>query len=268
MVREDKPYHHQMRPYGTLGPPYTVSKHMLLYPARLPKLSWKLLEKKRLSEQLNKCFPSVYVVGHSVSLILNSIIQIALQIALMATNGALWYVASGIWGGVYFLFTGAFGIYLVYRRTYWNLIISYILHLFGLLMAIGAYLIVNIIAISLYSSDCEVNCFNHSVKTINYVCFFLGVVCIIMLLVYLILMPCYIMDSYNRRERYEHEQQIQTEYDKISIKEDVLMHSSLYAQNNLETFSNNKNVSGPGKSDIISYIRTNYNDYPVIQVKI
>ena len=110
--RDYKPYHHQMRPYGTLGPPYIVTKHSLFYPIRLSKLKWKLLEKKQLAEQLNFCFPSVYVIGHSICLILNSIIQIALQIALMATNGAIAYVASGIWGGVYFLITGVFGIYL------------------------------------------------------------------------------------------------------------------------------------------------------------
>lgn len=112
VVRDDKPYHHQLRPYGTLGPPYMITKHSLLYPTQRLKLTWKLLERKRLTEQLNKCFPTIFVLGHSICLILNSIIQIALQIALLATNGAIGYVASGIWGGIYFLITGAFGIYL------------------------------------------------------------------------------------------------------------------------------------------------------------
>lgn len=111
-VREDKAYHHQMRPYGILGPPYIITKHTLLYPSSRIKLSWQLLEKKRLTDQLNKCFPSVYVIGHAASLILNSVIQIVLQIVLMSTNAALWYVASGIWGGVYFLCIGLWSIYL------------------------------------------------------------------------------------------------------------------------------------------------------------
>ncbi len=112
VVREEKPYHHAMRPYGTLGPPYIISKHILLYPTKRVRFGWKLLEKKRLTEQLNKCFPSMYVLSHSVCLLLLSIIQIALQIALMCTNGALWYVASGIWGGVYFVIVAAYGIFL------------------------------------------------------------------------------------------------------------------------------------------------------------
>lgn len=126
-------------------------------------------------------------------------------------------------------------------------------------MSIAAYLIVNIIAISLYSSDCEIDCFNHSVKPINYVCFFLGVICIIMLLVYLVLMPCYIMDSYNQHLIYQ-ETQIEDETSK-NIKDDILTHSSLYKQNNLDE-------KGTIRSNEITFIRTNYHEYPVIQAKV
>lgn len=102
---DEIPYHHQIPPYGALGQPYIVTKHDLVYPHTASRLNWSCLEKKRLNEQLNKCFPYVFVKTHSWCLILNSLIQIALQIALMCTNGALWWVASGIWGGVYFLVT-------------------------------------------------------------------------------------------------------------------------------------------------------------------
>lgn len=57
-------------------------------------------------EQFNKCCPFTYVISHSLWVILNSVIQIALQIALMATNGALWWVGAGIWAGVYFIILG------------------------------------------------------------------------------------------------------------------------------------------------------------------
>lgn len=67
------------------------------------QISWSLFQKQRLTEQLNKCCPFVYVISHCGWLILHSCIQIAIQIALMANNGALWWVGAGIWAGVYFI---------------------------------------------------------------------------------------------------------------------------------------------------------------------
>ena len=108
VTRQTAPYHHQLPPYGKLGDPYVITKHTLLYPESKYRIRWGLLQKRRLTEQLFKCFPFIYVLTHAACLLLNSIIQIALQIALMSTNGALWFVAAGIWGGVYFLITAGF----------------------------------------------------------------------------------------------------------------------------------------------------------------
>ncbi len=33
-VRQDKPYHHQLPPYGNQGSPFVIAKHRLLYPTR------------------------------------------------------------------------------------------------------------------------------------------------------------------------------------------------------------------------------------------
>lgn len=117
----DPPYHHQIPPYGKLGQPYVITKHELVYPvvdsaaARYGQTNrynyqnvrfrpnWSYLQKERLTEQLRRCFPFVYVITHCICVILNSLIQIGLQIALMATNGALWWVGAGIWAGVYFI---------------------------------------------------------------------------------------------------------------------------------------------------------------------
>ncbi len=99
------PYHHQVPPYGKQGNPYIVTKQDVLYPYPAPgkvlpgesssngahfRIDWSLLQKKRLTEQLRNCFPFVYVITHCCALILNSICQFAFQVALMATNGALW----------------------------------------------------------------------------------------------------------------------------------------------------------------------------------
>jgi hypothetical protein len=117
ITRQDSPYHHQIQPYGKLGDPYIISKHTIAYdpddnlPAtndtrKKSAIKWSTLQSKRLNQQLNKCFPYLYLITHASCLILNSIIQIALQIALMSINGALWWVGAGIWTGVYFLITG------------------------------------------------------------------------------------------------------------------------------------------------------------------
>ena len=50
----------------------------------------------------------MYVLTHSIMLTIHAIIQIGLQIGLLAANGALAWVASGIWAGVYFLITALF----------------------------------------------------------------------------------------------------------------------------------------------------------------
>lgn len=106
-----QPYHHQVPPYGKQGDPYVVAKHPLTNPSVVSVSNstkvdkWSMFQRDRLNHQLNKCFPYVYVLTHIYCLILNSVVQIGLQIALMATNGALWFVGAGIWAGVYFLIT-------------------------------------------------------------------------------------------------------------------------------------------------------------------
>ena len=112
-IQQDKPYHHQLPPYGILGPPYVVSKHAIVYPEdQIRKRRWSLIQFNLIDEQLKKFFPIVYVVTHAVCLILHSLCQISLQIALMVTNGALYFVGAGIWGGVYFLVTACVSLYL------------------------------------------------------------------------------------------------------------------------------------------------------------
>jgi hypothetical protein len=117
VTRQSNAYHHQTQPYGKLGDPYIISKHTIAYDPddnistytetrENTNTKWSHLQIKRLNEQLNKCFPFIYIITHAACLILNSIIQIALQIALMSINGALWWVGAGLWTGVYFIITG------------------------------------------------------------------------------------------------------------------------------------------------------------------
>ena len=103
----------------------------------------------------------------------------------------------------------------------------YLLHAFGILMAVGAFLVVNIIAIAEYVEFCSYypRCFNSDVKPLNYIAFFLGVICIIMLLVYLIVMPCYIMNLYSQLWKYR-----QKKEERYTKPNDILKHGVLYEQ--------------------------------------
>lgn len=100
-------YHHQQRPYfGMNGSAYELRKQNILYKNQNNEpLNWNCFQRRRLETQMQRSFPKIFILVHSLSLLLLSIILIALQIALLATNGALAFVASGIWGGVYFVVT-------------------------------------------------------------------------------------------------------------------------------------------------------------------
>jgi hypothetical protein len=84
--------------------------------------------------------------------------------------------------------------------------------------------------------------------------FWLGVVCIIMLLIYLVLMPCYIMDMCTQRSKYK--EQKNKELTNQSIIDDILQHSSLYAQNDLSP-------NGTVKVKNIVAVETTLYEYPV-----
>ncbi|CAF0782334.1 unnamed protein product [Brachionus calyciflorus] len=275
------PYHHQIPPYGRLGQPYILTKHNIIYENDVTykqrRMSWSCLQKNRLNEQLNKCFPFVFVKTIGLSLLLNSIIQIGLQIALMATNGALWWVGAGIWGGVYLLITALLTLLLIPIRSYWLFIITYLMHLFGILVAIGAYLVVNIIAISEYTVLCSYfpNCFNGQVKSLNYIMFFLGVICLIIILLYCIFMPFYILDVFNQCKEFKKESNKKpkkyfaknenyTEFENGTTGQ--LKHSVMYAQNNLEFYEDSQNQSAKEISVLQQPISNNIKQYYSDQV--
>jgi hypothetical protein len=119
--------------------------------------------------------------------------------------------------------------------------------LFGILVAVGGYLIVDIIAISMYDPDCNplnpnLTCYNIDMKPINYVMFWFGVLLIIMILFYLIFMPCYVLNvvqdcqklSVNkRRARRASNASSSCGGSTIVDEENVIKHGSLYRQNNV-----------------------------------
>jgi hypothetical protein len=142
-------------------------------------------------------------------------------------------------------------------------------------MAIGAYLIVNIIAISEYVPNCSYfpNCFNEQVKPINYVMFWFGVLMLIMIIFFLIIMPCYVLNvrclskttkKYKTNDATNSTHRSHTSissienhnsYYNMSNENNNLKHSSLYKQNNL-------NPDGT-----INYLYNNTNNHILITYK-
>jgi predicted membrane protein len=132
--------------------------------------------------------------------------------------------------------------YLVITRNYMLYLIVLSMHIFGLLVALGGYLVVNIIAISEYTEFCSYypNCFNADVKVLNYIMFWLGVVCIMMLLFYIVFLPCYVMDVVNQYKQYRQrkkqprqQQQQQQQHSQPPQLNDPVSHGILYGQNEL-----------------------------------
>jgi hypothetical protein len=71
------------------------------------ELTWNGYMQRRLSEQIViSCLAINYLFIHAMCLMLLGLVQIGLQVALMTIGGALWFVAAGIWSGVYFILTG------------------------------------------------------------------------------------------------------------------------------------------------------------------
>ena len=142
------------------------------------------------------------------------------------------------------------------NRNYNNLILSYCMHLFGLLIAIGGYLIVNIIGISLYNDNCSalsnIVCYNSDVIAISYIMFFIGFICLVLIVTYLILMPCYIMDILNQRNIYLKQNNNKI----IDQTHDYLSLSSLYAQSSL-------NPDGSLKTQNIVSVQSSMYEYPI-----
>ena len=130
------------------------------------------------------------------------------------------------------------------------------MHLFGLLIAIGGYLIVNIIGISLYNDNCSalsnIVCYNSDVIAISYIMFFIGFICLVLIVTYLILMPCYIMDILNQRNIYLKQNNNKI----IDQTHDYLSHSSLYAQSSL-------NPDGSLKTQNIVSVQSSMYEYPI-----
>jgi hypothetical protein len=214
-------YHHQKPPYGTLGDPYLLTKQSI---KRTPSLTMSTIEylerEKEYRDNIKTPCITLYLISHSISLIILSCVQIALQITLLSLNGALANVGAGIWAGIYFLITAI--LTLVFGKLYHNrynttklnisikfnsifnnkaytheyilYVITFILHFIGILLSIGAYLIVNIIAIGQYVQPGTLpddyigyTFYNEKMKIVNYCMFFIGVICCLLCIVFCII---------------------------------------------------------------------------------
>lgn len=140
--------------------------------------------------------------------------------------------------------------------------VTYILHLFGILMVIGAYLVVNALAISYYDPDCTNNCYNVNMKPIDYVMFFLGVLLLIMIIIFLIIMPCFILNIFAdyrkfKQFRYSFRPSNVATIDENLMPPDHLKHAYLYQQNSL-TQNGSAQLLRPSDPHYINHVLISY----------
>ena len=72
----------------------------------------KLFSKQKIEYNLRNYFPSTYIYVHSTLIIIIGLIEIALQILLIAFSGYYYFIGSGIWAGIILVFLGANSIFL------------------------------------------------------------------------------------------------------------------------------------------------------------
>ena len=87
--QNDNPYAH--------GPPPVPGPYVVFQPVSVEqqiayRRHLRVLNREYLNRSLKERFPSVYVIIHSIILILISLTAIALQIVLIVKNGAINYV--------------------------------------------------------------------------------------------------------------------------------------------------------------------------------
>jgi hypothetical protein len=63
------------------------------------------LNENSLRKQIETIFPKSYLLRHSIFIVASSLTLICFQIILMNNNGILSYLGSGIWAGLFNLFT-------------------------------------------------------------------------------------------------------------------------------------------------------------------
>lgn len=63
------------------------------------------IESNNLRKQIETIFPKSYLLRHSIFIVASSLTLICFQIILMNNNGILSYLGSGIWAGLFNLFT-------------------------------------------------------------------------------------------------------------------------------------------------------------------
>ena len=101
------------RPYGFYLPtptPYKQPSPNLQYVVM--REQYRMIHRELAETQLKYFMPTVFIGFYGAILILLSIVMIALEIASIITNAAIYYVVGGIWGGLFGILVAVFSLIL------------------------------------------------------------------------------------------------------------------------------------------------------------
>lgn len=141
--------------------------------------------KDQYVEQFKKNYKPKTVILYSFLIILIGILQIALQITIIVKNYAPVIIANGIWGGIVCTILGILALSLIKWKKFYLIILTFILHIFSILILIMSFIIVNAILLIYLNYNLELN---GNILAVYLIMLALGVIAVALIIFYLIMM--------------------------------------------------------------------------------
>jgi hypothetical protein len=156
-------------------------------------------EREMMQKKMDEYFPLTFIVTYSFIFIVICLTIISLQITMIVFNVTLANIGAGIWCGVYFLIAVGLALSTVFHRQYSLMHASLVMHFFGMFLAIGGLVVVNIVALtrfnfcgSLYFNQ---NCANSALPGSHIAMVIFGCICFILCLVFFSYIQCSVFSS-------------------------------------------------------------------------
>ena len=156
-------------------------------------------EREMMQKKMDDYFPLTFIVTYSFIFIVICLTIISLQITMIVFDVTLANIGGGIWCGIYFLIAVGLALSTVFHRQYSLMHASLVMHFFGMFLAIGGLVVVNIVALtrfnfcgSLYFNQ---NCANQSLPGSHIAMVIFGCICFLLCLVFFAYIQCSVFSS-------------------------------------------------------------------------
>jgi hypothetical protein len=157
------------------------------------------IQRELLQKKMDEYYPVTFIITYSFIFIVICITIISLQIAMIVFEVALANIASGIWCGVYFLIAVGLALSTVFHRQYSLMHASLVMHFFGMFLAIGGIVIVNIVAITRFNFCGSLwfnqMCANRSLEGSHIAMIVFGCICFLLCVVFFTYIQCTVFSN-------------------------------------------------------------------------